>query len=132
MQHVHRTRAARTPLHPLLSCVGTRAVAQLTNVGQHARVMLTKLGFESSRLYAAVGMGWVGSFFLVRILPAPFIWCAPAPGAVGPHASQCLRSRAARTMLQVARREAHVAFAHTRTRSSPRLGRVPSLAPAGP
>ena len=42
---------------------------QITNVGQHGRKLLQKLGYEHTKLYVFNGVSWTISFFVVRILP---------------------------------------------------------------
>ena len=49
-------------------------LTELTNVGQHGRILLLKFGLESSRLYAIVGTSWVAVFFLIRIAPSPYLF----------------------------------------------------------
>jgi hypothetical protein len=49
-------------------------LTEFTNVGQHTRMLLLKLGYESTRLYTVIGVSWVTAFFLIRILPSPFIF----------------------------------------------------------
>jgi len=45
---------------------------EITNIGQHLRIILQKLGFEKSRSYMINGVSWAVGFVLIRILPAPF------------------------------------------------------------
>ena len=47
---------------------------QVTNIGQHVRIILLRLGYERSRLYLINGVAWAVSFFVVRILPSPYIF----------------------------------------------------------
>merc|ERR1719291_1162942 len=47
-------------------------VTDVTNVGQHLRILLQKLGYENSRAWLLIGLSWTGGFFFVRILPAPY------------------------------------------------------------
>lgn len=47
-------------------------LTEVTNIGQHARMLLLKLGFEETKLYSIVGVSWVVSFFIVRIVPSPY------------------------------------------------------------
>lgn len=49
-------------------------ITEVTNVGQHGRMLLLKLGFEETRVYRIVGVSWVVSFFVVRILPSPYLF----------------------------------------------------------
>ena len=37
-------------------------------------MILLKLGLEDQRIYAIIGVAWVMSFFLVRILPSPYLF----------------------------------------------------------
>lgn len=46
----------------------------MTNIGQHVRIILLRLGMERTRLYMFNGVGWAAVFFLVRILPSPYIF----------------------------------------------------------
>ena len=48
-------------------------LTEVTGLPQHARMMMLKLGREAAPLYILVGVGWTLSFFLVRILPTPFL-----------------------------------------------------------
>jgi len=47
---------------------------EVTNIGQHVRIILLKLGHERSRLYLVNGVAWAVSFFVVRILPSPYLF----------------------------------------------------------
>lgn len=47
---------------------------ELTNLGQHLRILLLKLGHEASRLYLWNGVAWAVAFFVVRILPSPYFF----------------------------------------------------------
>jgi hypothetical protein len=47
---------------------------QVTNIGQHVRIILLRLGRERSRLYVLNGVAWAVVFFLVRILPSPYLF----------------------------------------------------------
>jgi len=47
---------------------------ELTNVGQHARMILLKLGLEDKLFYTIIGISWVVTFFVVRILPSPYLF----------------------------------------------------------
>lgn len=47
---------------------------QVTNVGQHVRIILLRLGRERSRLYVLNGVAWAAVFFMVRILPSPYLF----------------------------------------------------------
>jgi len=49
-------------------------ITELTNIGQHLRMMLLKLGLEEVFLYSIVGVTWVLSFFVIRILPSPYLF----------------------------------------------------------
>jgi len=49
------------------------AFTEITGVLQHLRVIMARLGHDSSPLYAAVGLSWTLSFFVVRILPGPYL-----------------------------------------------------------
>lgn len=49
-------------------------VTELTNIGQHLRMMLLKLGLEDNKIYAVIGTSWVVAFFVVRILPSPYLF----------------------------------------------------------
>ena len=46
----------------------------MTNIGQHVRIILMRLGRERSRLYIINGVAWAASFFVVRILPSPYLF----------------------------------------------------------
>jgi len=82
----HRT--ALNFVHHLLSIViwpwsmlGHRAVpfceffafTEITSILQNSRMIMARLGHDSSPLYAAVGLSWTLSFFVVRILPGPYL-----------------------------------------------------------
>jgi len=82
----HRT--ALNFVHHLLSIViwpwsmlGHRAVpfceffafTEITSILQNSRMIMARLGHDSSPLYVAVGLGWTLSFFVVRILPTPYM-----------------------------------------------------------
>ncbi len=47
---------------------------ELTNIGQHLRMLMLKLGYDSTQLYQVIGVWWVVVFGLVRVLPAPFLF----------------------------------------------------------
>ena len=47
---------------------------EVTNIGQHVRIILLKLGHERSRIYLVNGVAWAVSFFVVRILPSPYLF----------------------------------------------------------
>lgn len=46
---------------------------ELSNIGQHGRMLLLKLGYERSTAYRYIGTGWVVAFFFIRILPSPYM-----------------------------------------------------------
>jgi len=46
---------------------------EITNVNQHLRMVLLKLGKEKSKLYVINGVLWVVVFFVVRIVPTPYV-----------------------------------------------------------
>lgn len=48
-------------------------LTEITNLGQHGRMLLLKLGYEQTTLYKWVGTSWVVVFFLIRILPSPYM-----------------------------------------------------------
>lgn len=48
------------------------AFTEITGVLQNLRLFMSKMGYDSSPLYVAVGAGWTLSFFIVRILPVPY------------------------------------------------------------
>ena len=47
---------------------------ELTNIGQHCRMILLKLGLEENPIYTVIGVSWVVAFFIVRILPSPYLF----------------------------------------------------------
>jgi len=49
-------------------------LTEVTNIGQHTRILLEKFDLKHSRLYAIVGTSWVVLFFLVRIAPSPYLF----------------------------------------------------------
>ena len=48
-------------------------LTEVTGIPQHLRMMLLKLDREATLLYILVGVGWTVSFFLVRMLPIPWL-----------------------------------------------------------
>ena len=99
-------------------------VTEITNVGQHLRVMLLKLGLDNRLAYTMIGVSWVVAFFVVRILPSPYIfyhlvkgnysafttgefWCAWTP---------CTLCRVPTRMYALPRPYAHVCSAAPRFR----------------
>ena len=49
-------------------------VTEVTNVGQHSRQILLRLGLTHKKLYMVVGVSWIALFFLVRIVPGPYFF----------------------------------------------------------
>jgi len=49
-------------------------LTEVSNIGQHSRILLEKFELKHSRLYAVVGTSWVVLFFLVRIAPSPYLF----------------------------------------------------------
>jgi len=47
-------------------------ITEATNVGQHGRGMLLRLGLKHTKLYMVVGISWIVLFFVVRIVPSPY------------------------------------------------------------
>jgi len=47
-------------------------ITEATNVGQHGRGMLMRLGLKHTKLYMVVGISWIVLFFVVRIVPGPY------------------------------------------------------------
>ena len=48
-------------------------LTEVTNIGQHARMVFLKLGLEEKLAYTIIGVSWVIGFFVVRILPSPYL-----------------------------------------------------------
>ena len=49
-------------------------LTELTNIGQHCRMILLKLGLEGKKIYTFIGVSWVISFFVIRIAPSPYFF----------------------------------------------------------
>lgn len=49
-------------------------LTEITNIGQHGRMMLLKLRLEHTKAYLVNGVTWAIAFFVVRILPSPFLF----------------------------------------------------------
>lgn len=49
-------------------------ITEATNIGQHTRMILLKLGLKHTKTYFVVGVSWVFFFFFVRIVPAPYLF----------------------------------------------------------
>jgi len=47
---------------------------ELSNFGQHLRMILLKLSLEDTHVYRFISVSWVVAFFLVRILPSPYVF----------------------------------------------------------
>lgn len=47
---------------------------EISNVGQHGRMVMLKLGYDRTAAYRFIGTAWVVFFFLIRILPSPFMF----------------------------------------------------------
>jgi len=47
---------------------------EATNVGQHVRMILLKLSLEHTKAYVANGVGWAIAFFVLRIVPSPYLF----------------------------------------------------------
>jgi hypothetical protein len=45
----------------------------VTNIGQHMRMLMVKFKLEGYFIYKIVGVTWCVGFFLVRILPSPYV-----------------------------------------------------------
>ena len=56
-------------------------VTEVTNFGQNARIILLRLGHEHTTLYLVNGVCWAASFFIVRIVPSPFLFYAMVYGS---------------------------------------------------
>jgi len=48
-------------------------VTESTNLGQHTRMILYKLGWRHTRAYQVLGVSWIALFFVVRIVPGPYL-----------------------------------------------------------
>jgi hypothetical protein len=49
-------------------------ITEVTNIGQHTRMILYKLGLKHTKTYLVVGVSWIGLFFVVRIVPGPYLF----------------------------------------------------------
>ena len=49
-------------------------ITEVTNIGQHTRMILYKLGLKHTRTYLVVGVSWILLFFVVRIVPGPYLF----------------------------------------------------------
>ena len=49
-------------------------ITEVTNIGQHSRMILLKLGLEEFVIYSIIGVSWVIMFFTVRIAPSPYLF----------------------------------------------------------
>ena len=47
-------------------------ITEVTNIGQHGRMILLRLGLKHTKLYMVVGISWIALFFIVRIVPGPY------------------------------------------------------------
>ena len=54
---------------------------EVTNIGQHARVLIDHLGLKESPIRAMNGVLWAVSFLVIRIVPIPYVlWQAMIVG----------------------------------------------------
>jgi len=49
-------------------------ITEVTNLGQHSRMILYKLGLKHTKVYLVVGVSWIALFFVVRIVPGPYLF----------------------------------------------------------
>lgn len=56
--------------HRALPIVLFFILTEITNIGQHLRMMLLKFGLEGRKVYTVIGVSWVIMFFAVRIAPS--------------------------------------------------------------
>jgi hypothetical protein len=47
---------------------------EATNVGQHLRVILLRLSLEHTKAYVINGVAWAVAFFVMRIVPSPYLF----------------------------------------------------------
>ena len=66
-------------------------LTEVTNIGQHARMIILKLGLEDKLAYTIIGVSWVIGFFLVRILPSPYLAYQLLKGSYGEYSNYEVR-----------------------------------------